>query len=210
MHQTLNTSLIYCKVYPICSNPCQNIKTTRKYFSWIFCIFTDICLYAISISILPTVWRFVLLLLPHDLILSWGSTYQLVGSTRWWVTLPIYTTIQSNFRWCLYPFLSSLPHHSQMANVSSQSVLPIIIINMSSNSIPLQLMSRWSLDSDDYDVLWNVFKILFRIEIKLNSVIPSNIDRAAWLCNVSKSAGPESSAPLTEWCSSGIVCRTTE
>ena len=59
-------------------------------------------------------------------------------------------------------------------------------------------------------LLWNVFKILFRIEIKLNSVIPSNIDWAAWLCNVPKSAGLESSAPLTEWCSSGIVCRTTE
>ena len=82
MYQTLDTSLIYFKVYPIRSNPCQNIKSTRKYFSWIFSIFTDVCLCAISISILPTVWRFVLLLPPQDLILSRGSTYWLIGSTQ--------------------------------------------------------------------------------------------------------------------------------
>ena len=70
--------------------------------------------------------------------------------------MPIYTTIQSKLQRHLHPFLSSLPHHNQTANVSSQSVLPIIIINMLSNSIPLQLMSRWSLDSDDYDAHVNL------------------------------------------------------
>ena len=40
--------------------------------------------------------------------------------------------------------------------MSSQLVLPIIIINMLSNSIPLQSMSRWSLDSDDYDAHVNL------------------------------------------------------
>ena len=89
---------------------------------------------------------------------GWGATTFAVVAEGWWVTLPIYTTIQSKLRQCLYPFSSSLPHHSQTANVSLQSVLPITIINMSSNSIPLQSMSRWSLDSDDYDAhvnLWN-------------------------------------------------------
>ena len=52
--------------------------------------------------------------------------------------------------------VSSSPHHSQTANISLQSVLPIIIINMLSNSIPLQLMSRWSLDSDNYDAHVNL------------------------------------------------------
>ena len=65
--------------------------------------------------------------------------------------MPIYTTIQFKLRQRLHPFLSSSPHHSQTANISSQSVLPIIIIDMSSNSIPLQSMSRWSLDSNNYD-----------------------------------------------------------
>ena len=41
-------------------------------------------------------------------------------------------------------------HYSQTANISSQSVLPITIINMSSNSIPFQSMSKWLLDSEDY------------------------------------------------------------
>ena len=80
MHQTLDTSLIYFNVYPIHSNSYQNIKTTQLYFSWIFCIFTDICLSAIPFSILHTVWRFVFLLPPWDLIPSRGSTYRLVGS----------------------------------------------------------------------------------------------------------------------------------
>ena len=86
----------------------------------------------------------------HHLSVFWTSC--------WWVTLLIYTTIQSKLQWHLPPFLSSSPHHSQTANVSLQSVLPIIIINTSSNSIPLQLLSRWLLDSDDYDAhvdLWN-------------------------------------------------------
>ena len=75
----------------------------------------------------------------------------------WWrVTLPIYTTIQSKLRHRLHPFLSSSPHHSHTANVSLQSVLPIIIINMSSNSIPLQSISRWSLDSNDSDAHVNL------------------------------------------------------
>ena len=74
----------------------------------------------------------------------------------WQVTLPIYNTIQSKLQWHLHPFLSSSSHHSQTANVSSQSVLPIITINMLSNSIPLQLMSRWSLDSDDYHAHVNI------------------------------------------------------
>ena len=43
---------------------------------------------------------------------------------QWWVTLPIYTTIQSKLEWHLPPFLSSSPHHSQTANISSQSVSP--------------------------------------------------------------------------------------
>ena len=77
-------------------------------------------------------------------------------SEQWWVTLLIYTTIQSKLQWCLHPFLSSSPHHSQTANVSLQSVLPIIIINMLSNSISLQSMSRWSLDLDDYDTNVNL------------------------------------------------------
>ena len=42
----------------------------------------------------------------------------------WQVTLPIYTTIQSKLQQHLHPFLSSLPHHSQTANVSLQSVPP--------------------------------------------------------------------------------------
>ena len=75
----------------------------------------------------------------------------------WWVTLLIYTTIQSKLWQHLHPFLSSLPHHSQTVNISSQSVLPIIIINMSSNSIPLQSISRWPLDSDDYDAHVNIW-----------------------------------------------------
>ena len=79
-----------------------------------------------------------------------------ICSPRWQVTLPIYTTIQFKLQWHLHPFLSSSPHHSQTANVSSQSVLPITIINMSSNSIPLQSMSRWSLDSNDYDAHVNL------------------------------------------------------
>ena len=80
MHQTLDTSLIYLEVYSIHPNSYKNIKTTQKYFSWIFYIFTDICLSAIPFSILCTVWRFVLLLPPRDLILSQGSAYQLIGS----------------------------------------------------------------------------------------------------------------------------------
>ena len=75
---------------------------------------------------------------------------------QWRVTLLIYTTIQSKLRQHLHPFLSSSPHHSQTANISLQSVLPITIINMSSNSIPLQSMSRWSLDSEDYDAHVNL------------------------------------------------------
>ena len=82
MHQTLNTSLIYFDVYPIHSNSYQNIKTTQKYFSWIFCIFTDICLSVIPFFILHTVQRFVLLLLPQDWIASQGHTYLLIGSAR--------------------------------------------------------------------------------------------------------------------------------
>ena len=42
----------------------------------------------------------------------------------WQVTLPIYTIIQSKLWWHPPPFLSSSPHHSQTANISSQSVLP--------------------------------------------------------------------------------------
>ena len=82
MHQTLNTSLIYFDVYPIHSNSYQSIKTTQKYFSWIFCIFTDVCLSAIPFSILHTVQRFLLLLLSQDLIPSQGSAYWLIGSAQ--------------------------------------------------------------------------------------------------------------------------------
>ena len=59
------------------------IKTSKplKNFSSIFCIFTDVCLIAIPFSILCTVWRFVFLLPPWDLIPSRGSTYRLVGSS---------------------------------------------------------------------------------------------------------------------------------
>ena len=87
MHQTLDTSLIYFNVHPIHSNSYQNIKTTQKYFSWIFCIFTDVCLSAIPFSILRTVQRFILLLPLQDLILSRGSTYRLIGSA-WQVGCP--------------------------------------------------------------------------------------------------------------------------
>ena len=48
MHHTLNTSLICFNVYSIRSNFYQNIKTTQKYFSWFFCIFTDVCSSVIS------------------------------------------------------------------------------------------------------------------------------------------------------------------
>ena len=93
---------------------------------------------------------------PVFIIKKKDGALWLVQDYQWWVTLPIYTTIQSKLWWRLHPFLSSSPHHSQTANVSSQSVLPIIIINMLSNSIPLQSMSRWSLHSDDYDAHVNL------------------------------------------------------
>ena len=62
--------------------PLSKHQNHSKIFSWIFCIFTDVCLCAIPIPILHTVRRFVLLLPPQDLILSKGSTYWLVGSAR--------------------------------------------------------------------------------------------------------------------------------
>ena len=54
--------------------------------------------------------------------------------------------------------------------------LPITIINMTSNSIPLQSMSGWSLDSEDYDAhvnLWN----------QLHSQYPQ-LPPLTWLCTM--------------------------
>ena len=94
----------------------------------------------------------------------------------WWVTLLIYTIILSKLQQHLYPFLYSSPHHSQTANISSQSVFPITILNMSSNSIPLQSMSRWSLDSDNYDAHVN-------IQNQLHSQHPQLLP-LTWLCTM--------------------------
>ena len=64
----------------------QTLVKTSKPLKNIFLEFFVFLLMFVCVSfhffILPTVWRFVLLLPSQDLIPSWGSAYQLVGSTR--------------------------------------------------------------------------------------------------------------------------------
>ena len=89
-------------------------------------------------------WCVLLWLCGSVYVSGISSVFQLLLMYRWRVTLPIYTTIQSKLQWHLHPFLSSLPHHSQTANISSQSVLPSL------SSICRQTLSLFSQCQDGH------------------------------------------------------------
>ena len=163
MHHTLNTSLIYLHVYSIHSKLYQNIKTTQKYFSWIFCIFTDICLSVIPFFILGTIRRFVLLLPPRDLIPSWGSTYRLVGSAWQVGCLPTqalkcqvnkYMQVKQNS--CM-PSLLSVFTHWGVVLLDLKAELPAIVANIIAPYSTLRRMptSTFENPSDMTESMWS-------------------------------------------------------